>query len=99
MANTLTYYDLAIIISVKSFVAQDQRLLWEGEAAAFKSKKAIRFYKGSPKGLHSGRLQPCPQMLDYGGSECNSLAYYDTATISAVKSLRVQLRRIRDPIS
>ncbi len=41
MANTLTYYDLAIIMAVKSFVSQDQRLLWQEEAAAFKNKKNL----------------------------------------------------------
>jgi hypothetical protein len=41
----------------------------------------------------AGMLYPYPQILDYVGGEwqCQTLAYYDMATIMAVKSFIVQV--------
>jgi len=47
----------------------------------------------SYKGLPSDRLQPCLQILKQGWkgmTVTNTLAYYDTVTITAVKSFIVQ---------
>ncbi len=43
----------------------------------------------SHKELHTDRLQPCLPILDQGESE-KTLAYHDTAAITAVKSFTVQ---------
>jgi len=46
----------------------------------------------SLEGLNSGKFQPCPQILDKSGSEWKwqyTPAYYDMASIMAVKSFIV----------
>ncbi len=47
----------------------------------------------SSMGLYSGMIEPCPQILDQGRSDrkWQTLAYYDTATIIAIKSFVVQV--------
>jgi len=46
----------------------------------------------SYKVLYCGRLQPCPQILDLCGWEWKwqTLAYYNTTTIMAIKSVTIQ---------
>ncbi len=50
---------------------------------------------GSNEGDHYDKLQPCLQILDEGGGEWqNTLAYFNMATVRAIKSFIVQALKV-----